>query len=177
MVRQKLEGNSHLVLDFDMTNLGRDYKTLGRSVFENFAYELLNAIPEAREVPVTTFKDLQQQLEQLHRPEQPIAIHFTVLPIAMAIAGFAILLATPTPANTSLEYAALFLVTMGVYSALPVTVCWFNMNLAGYHRRAVGSAWQIAFGNIGGIVANTPSSLRISQSIAPGIASALASAA
>lgn len=27
------------------------------------------------------------------------------------------------------------------------------MNLGGHHRRAVGTAWQIGFGNIGGIVA------------------------
>lgn len=27
------------------------------------------------------------------------------------------------------------------------------MNLGGHHRRAVGSAWQIGFGNIGGIIA------------------------
>ena len=42
---------------------------------------------------------------------------------------------------------------MGTYSALPVIVCWFNMNLGGHHRRAVGTAWQIGFGNIGGIIA------------------------
>lgn len=27
------------------------------------------------------------------------------------------------------------------------------MNLGGHHRRSVGSAWQVAFGNIGGIIA------------------------
>jgi len=27
------------------------------------------------------------------------------------------------------------------------------MNLGGHHRRAVGIAWQIGFGNIGGIIA------------------------
>jgi hypothetical protein len=42
---------------------------------------------------------------------------------------------------------------MGAYSAMPVIVCWFNMNLGGHHRRAVGTAWQVGFGNIGGIIA------------------------
>ena len=42
---------------------------------------------------------------------------------------------------------------MGIYSAAPVIVCWFNMNLGGHHRRAVGTAYQIGFGNIGGIIA------------------------
>ncbi|KAG5927314.1 hypothetical protein E4U42_002373 [Claviceps africana] len=36
---------------------------------------------------------------------------------------------------------------------MPVVVCWFNMNLGGHRRRAVGSAWQVGFGNLGGIIA------------------------
>ncbi|KAI4110178.1 MAG: hypothetical protein L6R37_000071 [Teloschistes peruensis] len=76
---------------------------------------------------------------------------FTLLPIFIAIAGFGILITVHT--NHHLEYAALFFVTMGVYSAMPVIVCWFTMNLGGHHRRAVGTAWQIGFGNIGGIIA------------------------
>lgn len=76
---------------------------------------------------------------------------FVVFTIAIAITGFAILLSVHHDTHT--EYAALFLVTMGTYSALPVIVCWFNMNLGGHHRRAVGTAWQIGFGNIGGIIA------------------------
>lgn len=27
------------------------------------------------------------------------------------------------------------------------------MNLGGHHRRSIGSAWQVGFGNIGGIIA------------------------
>ncbi len=42
---------------------------------------------------------------------------------------------------------------MGAYTAMPIIVCWFNMNLGGHHRLAVGSAWQVCFGNVGGIVA------------------------
>lgn len=76
---------------------------------------------------------------------------FTLLPICVAITGFAILLSVHT--NPNLEYAALFLVTMGTYGAMPVIVCWFTQNLGGHHRRAVGTAWQIGFGNIGGIIA------------------------
>jgi predicted MFS family arabinose efflux permease len=76
---------------------------------------------------------------------------FTLIPIAISIAGFAMLL-TGTR-DLKLRYAALFLVTCGCYSAMPVIVCWFTMNLGGHHRRSVGSAWQIGFGNIGGIIA------------------------
>jgi MFS family permease len=72
---------------------------------------------------------------------------FALIPICVSITGFGILITVHD--NYHLEYAALFLVTMGTYSAMPVIVCWFNMNLGGHHRRAVGIAWQVGFGNIG----------------------------
>ena len=52
---------------------------------------------------------------------------FTLIPICVSITGFALLLTNY--GNRKVEYAALFLVTMGTYSAMPVIVCWFNMNL------------------------------------------------
>jgi MFS family permease len=76
---------------------------------------------------------------------------FILIPIGVAIAGFTILITTHY--NHHLEYGALFLVTTGIFSAMPIIICWFTMNLGGHHRRAVGSAWQIGFGNIGGIIA------------------------
>ncbi|ROV88591.1 hypothetical protein VSDG_09152 [Cytospora chrysosperma] len=78
---------------------------------------------------------------------------FAAAPLAVALAGFGILLTVGGGGSTGLQYAALFLVAMGTYAAMPVVVCWFNMNLGGHHRRAVGSAWQVGFGNVGGIVA------------------------
>ena len=76
---------------------------------------------------------------------------FALFPICIAIAGFATLL-PPSNKNLDVQYAALCLVAMGAYSALPVIACWFNMNLSGHHRRSVGTAWQVGFGNIGGII-------------------------
>ncbi|OBZ68954.1 hypothetical protein A0H81_11047 [Grifola frondosa] len=76
---------------------------------------------------------------------------FVMIPIAVALTGFIILLVEHH--NTKLQYAALFLAAMGTYSAMPIVVCWFNTNLGGHHRRAVGTAWQVGFGNIGGIIA------------------------
>ncbi|KAJ6072369.1 hypothetical protein N7467_010454 [Penicillium canescens] len=78
---------------------------------------------------------------------------FTMIPMAIAIAGFAMLLTITSKAQTDAQYGALFLVTSGCYSAMPVIVCWFAMNLGGHHRRSVGTAWQVGFGNIGGIIA------------------------
>ncbi|CAD6586114.1 MAG: hypothetical protein ASARMPREDX12_002272 [Alectoria sarmentosa] len=75
---------------------------------------------------------------------------FAFTPICIAIAGVAVLLTVHD--NKHLEYGALFLVTMGTFSAMPVVICWFTMNLRGHYARGVGTAWQIGFGNIGGII-------------------------
>ncbi|GFG09752.1 uncharacterized transporter C1002.16c [Aspergillus lentulus] len=75
---------------------------------------------------------------------------FAIIPILIAMAGFGILLIVHD--HHTVQYGALFLVTSGCYSAMPVLVCWFSMNLGGHRRRSVGTAWQIGFGNIGGII-------------------------
>lgn len=61
---------------------------------------------------------------------------FTVGPICLSITGFAMLMVIHH--DTNAQYAALFLITSGTYSAMPIIVCWFTMNLGGHHRRAVG---------------------------------------
>ncbi len=76
---------------------------------------------------------------------------FAMFAVGVCIAGLAILIKVHN--HKHLQYGALFLVAGGAYTAMPVIVCWFNMNLGGHHRRAVGVAWQIGFGNIGGIIA------------------------
>ncbi|KAH9922693.1 MFS general substrate transporter [Amylocystis lapponica] len=53
---------------------------------------------------------------------------FVLIPTAIAIAGFIILLAVHD--NTKVQYAALFLSAMGVYAAEPIMICWFNTNHA-----------------------------------------------
>ena len=76
---------------------------------------------------------------------------FVIFPLLIALAGVGILFNVHS--NPSVEYAAIFLVAMGVFGALPVAVCWYIMNLQGHTQRSIGSAWMIGFGNVGGIVA------------------------
>ena len=76
---------------------------------------------------------------------------FIVFGICIAISAFAILISVQD--NSDVQYAALFLVAMGCYSTMPFMVCWFNMNIGSHARRSVASAWQVGFGNIGGIIA------------------------
>ncbi|KAL4754285.1 hypothetical protein BDW72DRAFT_166525 [Aspergillus terricola var. indicus] len=76
---------------------------------------------------------------------------FTIIPMLISMAGLGILMNVHD--NRDVQYGALFLVTAGCYSAMPVVVCWYAMNLGGHRRRSVGTAWQVGFGNIGGIIA------------------------
>ncbi|KAL3472261.1 major facilitator superfamily domain-containing protein [Aspergillus californicus] len=78
---------------------------------------------------------------------------FAVLPMLIGMAGYGILLNIQDSNHHHLQYGALFLFTSGCYSAAPVMLCWFGMNLGGHCRRSVGTAWQVGFGNIGGIIA------------------------
>jgi hypothetical protein len=71
---------------------------------------------------------------------------FAIAPLAITVSALAVLLTVHT--NTMVEYAVLHLMTIGTYGVMPIVVCWFQMNLGGHHRRAIGSAWQIGFGNL-----------------------------
>src|SRR3954465_6319011 len=75
---------------------------------------------------------------------------FVVFSCLIALAGVATLYKLHH--NKNAMYAALCLYTMGVFGAVPIVICWYVMNLEGHQNRAVGTAWQVAFGNTAGIV-------------------------
>lgn len=54
-------------------------------------------------------------------------IGFAIFSICVAITGFGIAMTVHN--YQALQYGALFLVTSGTYTAMPIIVCWFNMNL------------------------------------------------
>ena len=51
---------------------------------------------------------------------------FVMIPLVMALAGYAILVSTHHDVDAM--YAALFLAVAGNYSAMPVILCWSNTN-------------------------------------------------
>ena len=55
------------------------------------------------------------------------------------------------PANVSTETRVM--IQRKQLTELYSVICWFTMNLAGHHRRAVGTAFLIGLGNIAGIPA------------------------
>lgn len=79
---------------------------------------------------------------------------FTVTGVIVASIGFALLLAQQY-ITVGVRYFALFLVVGGGYTTQPITLAWLANTQSGHYKRAVASACQIGFGNIGGIVAST----------------------
>lgn len=68
----------------------------------------------------------------------------------LAIVGLAMILGAKDYPNV--RYAGCFLTASGLYSAMPLIVCWAALNNGGHIRKSVGTAWQVGFGNIGGII-------------------------
>lgn len=77
---------------------------------------------------------------------------YTIALMSLSLAGYAINLCVHD--NSKLQYGSLFLVVMGIFSAGPIIVCWFTMNLRGHLERSIGTAWQISFSNLGAILAS-----------------------
>jgi MFS family permease len=78
---------------------------------------------------------------------------FVVVGCSIGIIGYAILL-NLTKVSVGVRYMAAFFITMGGYMAQPVTIAWLSNQMGGHYKRSVGSAIQIGFGNLGGIVAS-----------------------
>ncbi len=77
---------------------------------------------------------------------------FVLFTSVLAIIGFAMVYGVKD--NTNVRYGGCFMVVMGLYTAMPVLVCWCSMNFSGHLRKSVGTAWQVGFGNIGGIISS-----------------------
>ena len=76
---------------------------------------------------------------------------FILFSLAAGSVGTAILFRVHN--NIHAGYAATFLITLGVFGAIPLWIMWYTMNLRGHLERSIGTAWMIGFGNLGGIAA------------------------
>ncbi|KAL1918496.1 uncharacterized protein VTP21DRAFT_3156 [Calcarisporiella thermophila] len=50
------------------------------------------------------------------------------------------------------QYAAVFFVAAGLFSATPPLLSWFSNNFAGHYKKAVAQAIIVSVGNIGGVI-------------------------
>lgn len=56
--------------------------------------------------------------------------------------------------HVKVRYMAVYFVTTGVYMVQPFAIVWVANNLGGHYKRAIGLAFMVGFGNIGGIIAS-----------------------
>ena len=65
----------------------------------------------------------------------------------VAITGYAMLIATRTPA---VQYGGSVVVAAGLFPSVATVVAWTGGNVAGEMKRAVAIGFVIGFGNLGG---------------------------
>ncbi|CAK9441511.1 uncharacterized protein LODBEIA_P53790 [Lodderomyces beijingensis] len=97
---------------------------------------------------------------------------FLMIFSVVAIAGLSMILgATESP---HIRYAGCFLSAAGLFTSMPLIVCWAALNNGSHVRKSVGTAWQIGFGNIGGIIATFIFLSKDAPVYLPGLATSLA---
>ncbi|KAI0149449.1 major facilitator superfamily domain-containing protein [Pestalotiopsis sp. NC0098] len=79
---------------------------------------------------------------------------FVAIPLAMIAVGYSIIISFKgdLPGHVGASMFAVILACMGIYPVQPAGSSWAANNLAPSSRRAVGVAFVIATGNIGGII-------------------------
>lgn len=81
-----------------------------------------------------------------------IRLPFAILATLVSVTGFGMLIgATEQPL---VRYGGCFMLAAGLYTAMPILICWVSLNFSGHTRKSVGTAFIIGFGNIGGIVSS-----------------------
>ncbi|KAL8688123.1 MAG: hypothetical protein Q9218_005885 [Villophora microphyllina] len=78
---------------------------------------------------------------------------FVILGAAINVIGYIVLLAQ-AKTSVKVRYMALYLVECGLWIGSPVEIVWIASNLGGHYKRAIGSAIQVATGNMSGFIAS-----------------------
>lgn len=76
---------------------------------------------------------------------------FIAVDLFLALIGFMMAIIGQETTKMSVIYGGVFIAVCGLYSAFPGIVTWHSNNLANSRKRAIGMAFQIGFGNFGGV--------------------------
>jgi MFS family permease len=79
---------------------------------------------------------------------------FVAIPLSFIAIGYSIIISFDgdLPGNVGASFFALILTCVGIYPIQPAGSSWASNNLAPSSRRAIGVAFNICIGNIGGVI-------------------------
>ncbi|KAL8774444.1 MAG: hypothetical protein Q9209_000817 [Squamulea sp. 1 TL-2023] len=77
---------------------------------------------------------------------------FVILGAAINVIGLIVLLAQAS-LSVKVKYMALYFVRCGLWIGSPIEIVWIASNLGGHYKRTIGSAIQVASGNLSGFIA------------------------
>jgi hypothetical protein len=78
---------------------------------------------------------------------------FTLAGCLVATVGYVVLLCQAS-VPVGARYFAIFAITSGGYLTQPILMGWLSNNMGGHYKQSIASAFQIGFGNCGGLVAS-----------------------
>ena len=77
---------------------------------------------------------------------------FIVVPAALAVVGYIVLLSVPSTVSPGGAYAGTILAATGIYPATAIALSWPANNVSGQTKRATACAMQISIGNLGAVI-------------------------
>ncbi|GJN69243.1 MFS transporter [Purpureocillium lilacinum] len=116
--------------------------------FKNTAAQLMT-------VPIYVAASLSALFSSFLSDYFGIRFPFCAIPLSLIAIGYSIVISFRgdlTGSHQGPGYFALILCMMGIYPIQPAGSSWAASNLAPMSRRAVGVAFNICFGNIGGVI-------------------------
>jgi len=120
------------------------------ALMTDFGFSSLNA--NLMSTPVYFFAAIVMLANGYHSDKTQERMWHVLIPGGVGVAGWALLAFACAVRSLALELVAIFIVTACTWSLISPTLAWLMGGLQGATSSAVGAAFVIAFGNIGGIV-------------------------
>ncbi|KAI9756266.1 MAG: hypothetical protein M4579_003933 [Chaenotheca gracillima] len=136
---------------FGVVNTGYSTSFFLPTILTELGYTAAGA--QVRSIPIFVAASLLSLIVAIFTDRLHHRYAFCILGLVIASIGYIMLLAQGHLAP-GVKYFATYLITCGGYITQPVCIAWLNNNTGGHYKRAVSSAVQIGFGNLGGIVAS-----------------------
>lgn len=133
--------------------LGVALPTYGLSMFmptivKNLGYTSIKA--QLMTVPVYVVSAVWSILQGWLSDKTGLRSPFLAFNYLCMIVGFICCICLDPRVNPNGIYAAIYIIGLGMYPAIPLSIVWNANNLAGSYKRAIGIGFQIGLANYGG---------------------------
>ncbi|CDR36729.1 CYFA0S01e03928g1_1 [Cyberlindnera fabianii] len=140
-----------------LLNLGIVTPTYGISLFLPSVVKGLgytSSMAQLMTIPIYIAASIISVIQAFASDYFKIRSAFVAADLLAVIIGFVMAIAGQETGENRVIYAGVFIAVIGLYAAFPGIISWLSNNLANSQKRAIGMAFQIGFGNMGGAFAS-----------------------